>query len=266
MFEGTDIHGLFINKSTIQQAINEIETLIENNQKGFVCFFEANLFYCALKNKQIKEIINHAALTYPDGISPAICASFKTNKRFNRVSGPTFLLKACEYGQKKKWRHFFLGGGEGVAERMANELKKKYPDMEIAGYYSPPFRELTDDDNRYIKKIIEDAKTDLLWVGLGGPKQEIWMDNNLDKINVQVMLGVGAAFDFHSRNKPWAPWIIRRLGLEWLWRMLSGGKRTFIRNIKCTFFIGLVLLYDRIRCSFLFNHHKELLKKRLCDK
>ena len=244
LFRCTDVHGISVNLSNASQALREVEILVERLSCEYVCFFEANLFSRALAEESVRKIINHAALVYPDGIAPAMSASWRSGVHFERVPGPTFLLKACEYGLKKNWRHFFLGGADGVAEQLAENLKKRFPGLQIAGTYCPPFRQMTDAEEREVKDRIKAGHSDLLWVGLGGPKQEFWMRAHQGKIDVPVMLGVGAAFDFHSGNRPWAPKIVRALGLEWFWRMCSGGHRTLLRNLHCVSRISLVLLND----------------------
>lgn len=242
-----DIHGIAVNLSSYPEALRQVEHLIKLGNGHFVCFFEANLFYQALKKPEVKEVINAASLIYPDGIAGAKVLGWSTGKTVERISGPTFILKACEYGVGRNWRHFFLGGEEGVAERLSQKLQSQYPGMQIAGCYCPPFRPLTEDEEREVKQMIEASKADLLWVGLGGPKQEFWMRAHLGNIKVPVMLGVGAAFDFHSDNRPWAPRWIRRWGLEWGYRMVSGGKNTMKRNIKCVSYISGVLALDFIK-------------------
>ena len=241
----------------MEQALREVEILWTRRRGEYVCFFEANLFSRALAEPAVRNVIKQAALIYPDGIAPAQNASWRSGVHFARVSGPSFVLRACEYGLDKNWRHFFLGGAEGVADRMARNLKKKFPGLQVAGTCCPPFRKLTEAEELEIRKQIEESETDLLWVGLGGPKQEFWMRAHQGKINVPVMLGVGAAFDFHSGNRPWAPKIIRRLGVEWLWRMCFEGRRTFFRNIRCVSRIALVLLSD------VLLYHLGWKKKRL---
>lgn len=247
LFCSVKMHGIRINRSTMRNALREVNMLVRKRAHNFVCFYEANLFSRALTEWNVRAAINQASLVYPDGIAPALCANLCTSVDFPRISGPTFLLKACEYGLDKNWRHFFIGGAEGVAERLAENLKKRFPDLQIAGTYCPPFRQMTTAEEREVKNRIEAGHTDLLWVGLGGPKQEFWMLAHQGQIDVPVMLGVGAAFDFHSNNRPWAPKIVRKLGLEWLWRMFSGGRKTLVRNIRCVSRIALVLLSDVIR-------------------
>lgn len=250
MSEKINVHGVGITRSDPNRAMAELEGLIASGKPGFVGFFEANLFSLAIGDAALREVLNRADLLYPDGIAVAKSIRFRSGVTVERVSGPSFLLRACEYGLPRGWRHFFYGGGEGVAEKMAEKLQSQYPGLEVAGTYCPPFRPLNDAEELEVKQLIEDSRADLLWVGLGGPKQEYWITAHLGKIDVPVMLGVGAAFDFHSGNRPWAPKWVRKCGLEWLFRMLSGGRRTMWRNIRCVGLVAIVLLGDRIRGIF----------------
>ncbi|MCQ2352898.1 MAG: WecB/TagA/CpsF family glycosyltransferase [Victivallaceae bacterium] len=168
----------------------------------------------------------------------------------SRVSGPSFMLHACEYGVARQWRHFFLGGGDGVVQKLADNLKSKNPGMIVAGCYTPPFRDLTEEEELQVKTMIENSHADLLWVGLGGPKQEFWMKKHLNNINVPVMLGVGAAFDFHSGRRQWAPRFVRKWGAEWVYRTFCGGRRIFMRNMKAIPLLCFCVLFDYVACLF----------------
>ena len=257
MSEKLYIHGFNINNSTPSLALEEVDTVISSGGHGYVCFCEANLFVHAINSPELKEILNQASLVYPDGIAIKYMADFRHGKQLERVPGPSFILDAANYGQKKKWRHFFYGGADGVAGALAVKLQEIYPDMIVAGTYSPPFRKLNEQEELHLKQIIDDTAPDLLWVGLGGPKQEMWMHQHLHKIDVPVMLGVGAAFDFHSGTRPWAPEWIRKIGLEWLFRALTGGRRTFFRNLKCVFVTGCILSLDFIRYKLLVGKARD---------
>ena len=242
MYDKLKIHGFFINDSNHTQALTEVEEMVKSGEKGYVCFCEGNLLTYAVKDEKIKKILNEAALVYPDGMVMQLMAKFYCNKKIARITGPDFLLTSCEYGQKKKWRHFFYGGAEGVADVLKDKLSEKYPDLIVAGTYCPPFRDLDDKEEIQVKEMIESSKADLLWVGLGGPKQEIWMNKHLNKIDVPVMLGVGAAFDFHSGNRAWAPSVVRLLKLEWIYRLFVGNKTFFKRWIRAVPIILCLLL------------------------
>lgn len=249
-FHVSQIHGIPVNISNPEQALSEVDYLIQIRQHHYVCFFEGNLFFRALFEDDVKQVISSASLIYPDGIAVAKELKWKLKKNVSRISGPSFLLRACEYGIERNWKHFFLGGDTSVPEKLAQNLQAKYSGLKVVGTYSPPFRDLSVDEEIELKKMIEDSQADLLWVGLGGPKQEFWMKKHLNMIDVPVMLGIGAAFDFHSGNRPWAPYIIRILGMEWLYRMICGGKKTFYRNVKCVSHLCFILLFDWLRQLF----------------
>ena len=200
----------------------------------YVCFCEANLLSCLTDDAELREILHQAAAVFADGIAAFKLAAIYNHPLPERVPGPGFMLKACEAGVAKGWRHFFYGGGEGVADKLAEVLQQKFTGLKVAGTFSPPFREIgaLDEDDEVLR-MIEKSGADILWVGLGGPKQEYWMASHARRIRVPVMLGVGAAFDFHSGNRPWAPRWIRATGTEWIFRALTGGRSTFVRNIRC---------------------------------
>lgn len=262
-FQVGQVHGIPVNVSNMEQALREVETLVLRREHHYVCFFEGNLFLRSLREQDVHDVIAGASLIYPDGIVVAKELGWNLKRPVERVSGPSFMLRACEYGMQRKWRHFFLGGADGVVQRLTATLKEKYPEMIVAGCYTPPFRELTSEEENQVKQMIEESHADLLWVGLGGPKQEFWMKKHLKQINVPVMLGVGAAFDFHSGNRPWAPAWIRKLGAEWIYRTLSGGRRTFQRNVKCISLLSFVFLRDAF-CS-LFRHAEKIEVRNLKD-
>jgi N-acetylglucosaminyldiphosphoundecaprenol N-acetyl-beta-D-mannosaminyltransferase len=141
----------------------------------------------------------------------------------------SLLLKVCEYGEKRGWRHFFYGGNEGVADLMAEKLKEKFPGLITAGTYFPPFRPLTLEEDKEVVDLINQARPDIVWVGLGLLKQEQWIADHLNKIDVPWMVGVGGAFDYHSRAIPWAPNWIQAIGMEWLFRIILQPRQRFKR-------------------------------------
>lgn len=234
------IHDVYVRGSTLDETLGEFERFIRSGKHTFVVFLEANLLYSLLTVKGLAKVLSKAGYIFPDGTAVVKAILMRHKKKIARISGPTFILRACEHGQKLKWRHFFYGGTPGVAEKLVEKLRADYPEMIVAGIYAPPFRKIKDnaldippDEDAAEIAMINDARPDFVWVGLGGPKQEYWMYSHLGKIQAPLMLGVGAAFDFHSGNRPWAPKIVRLAGLEWLYRMCSGGKATFKRNLRC---------------------------------
>jgi N-acetylglucosaminyldiphosphoundecaprenol N-acetyl-beta-D-mannosaminyltransferase len=181
----------------------------------------------------LKKILKSADAVFADGVCLMKLAKLNGTILPERMPGPTFILKACEYGVTRNWSHFFFGGLPGVADELAKRLIALYPGLRVCGTFSPPFRPMTSSETADVKQRIEIANTDLLWVAMGSPKQEFWVAKMLGKIDVPVMLPVGAAFDFHTGIRPWAPALIRKSGMEWLYRMLTGGRATLLRNIRC---------------------------------
>ena len=255
-----EVNHMHICNSTMNEMLQYTETVIAQKQQTFAVFVEANLLGNSLNNPMLQQLIDRSDMACPDGTVTALAASFRSGKRVQRITGPAFMLKACEYGQKLNWKHYFYGGQPGVAEKLVERLKAAYPQMQVAGIYSPPFRKckagepfmaMTAEEITAEAEMINAAQADLVWVGLGGPKQEYWINTFLHKINAPLLLGVGAAFDFHSGNRPWAPVWIRKIGMEWLYRMLSGGWSTFKRNLKCTSLTGMFLLMYFIKYRIL---------------
>ena len=225
---------LKINVSTLKNAVNEVQELIDSGRRHYVCFIEGNLLHHYFNRpKEIADILNHASLSYPDGVSVALFAAIAAGHRVKRVTGPTFFLTACEEGVQRGWRHYFYGSTEGVADQLAEKMRNQFPGIQIVGVKCPPFRPPTDEEINTLSDELREKKVDLLWVALGGPRQEKWMHQYLERIPVPVMLGVGAAFDFHTQKQLWAPRFIRKIKLEWLWRTVTGGQRVFLRNIVC---------------------------------
>jgi N-acetylglucosaminyldiphosphoundecaprenol N-acetyl-beta-D-mannosaminyltransferase len=168
-------------------------------------------------------------------------------RQVDRVYAPDLMLAAFEHSVARGWRHFFYGGNSGIAELLAQKMGERFPGLRIAGTYCPPFRPLTPAEDAQVIERINSSRADIVWVGIGAPKQDRWMAGHLGKIDAPVMIGVGAGFDFLAGVKPWAPRWIQRSGLEWLFRMCCEPRRLAPRYlVNNPVFIGL-LLRDLVR-------------------
>lgn len=145
-----------------------------------------------------------------------------------RTTGPDYLKEVLSISAQEGYRHYFYGSTEETLNRLQLVLKEEYPEVEVAGMYSPPFRALTDEEDREIVKLINMSNADFVWVGLGAPKQEYWMAEHQGKIN-GFMVGVGAAFDYLAGNIERAPMWMQKCNLEWLYRLMQEPKRLFKR-------------------------------------
>ena len=182
-------------------------------------------------------------MTVPDGMAIVWLLKLAGYKNVDRVYGPDLFLAVCQESQNTGYRHYFYGGREEVTHALVHNLQKMYPDILVAGYEAPPFRSLSNDEKKEVNKRIKKSQADIVWVGLGSPKQEVWMYENVYKLNGPVLIGIGAAFDFISGYKPQAPKWIQKIGMEWFFRWLSEPGRLFQRYIiNYPRFIVLILL------------------------
>jgi N-acetylglucosaminyldiphosphoundecaprenol N-acetyl-beta-D-mannosaminyltransferase len=186
---------------------------------GHIAITNTESMYHALRQPLLLKYIQGAQHSLCDGVGVKVAGWF-WGARIKRYTGPVFLLDCVEHGVAEGWRHFFYGGKPGVAEEMRRRLSARFPGMQCAGTYTPPFRPLTPEEDRDVVEIINQSKPDFVWVGLGLPKQEQWIAEHLDSIDASWMVGVGAAFDFHSGAVPWAPPLMRAVGLEWVFRLM----------------------------------------------
>lgn len=189
------------------------------------------------RDETLRAIHNRAGM-------PLVCRVC-TAPSMSRVYGPDLMLAFLEQSAGKDYRHFFYGGAEGVPERLVQALQTRFPDLIVADTYSPPFRALAADEQRGIAERINAAKPDIVWVGLSMPKQEYWMAANRAQLDAAVLMGVGAAFDFHAGLKPQAPLWMQRNGREWLFRLATEPKRLWRRYAYIVpMFSSLVLLQE----------------------
>jgi len=185
----------------------------------------------AQHDPELKQILNATDLVVPDGMPLVWLGRRQGHPLRTRVYGPDLLLAFCEQSAGQGYRHFFYGGEPGVAERLAESLRARFPGLNVVGTYSPPFRPLTATEYEEIVHLIGRAAPDVLWVGLGTPKQERWMHEHKDKLRVPVLVGVGAAFDMLSGGKKQAPRWMREHGLEWFFRLMQEPRRLWRRYL-----------------------------------
>lgn len=190
-----------------------------------------------------KQILNNTDLIVPDGTPLVWVGRRRGHNLSRRVYGPDLVLDFCKETQTHGYRHFFYGGEPDVAVQLVESLKRRFPGLQAAGTHSPPFRPLSEEEDDEIVAMISRANPDVLWVGLGTPKQERWMHEHRNKLNVPVVVGVGAAFDMISGRRRQAPRWMREHGLEWLFRLCQEPRRLWRRYlIYGTQFVAWIVL------------------------
>ena len=214
------ISGLPVTTLSFEEILQDMEEKISNeSRRHYISITNTESMYHALRSESHKTFILNADHSCCDGIGVVIAGIF-WGKRVPRRNGPILMLKACEYGVGKNWRHYFYGGKPGVADKLKQMLTEEYPGLNVVGTYCPPFGPLSDQEEQVVIEDIEQSKPDIIWVGLGLVKQEAWIAEYLNKVRVPWMVGVGAAFDYHTGEVPWAPRWVQAIGMEWLYRTI----------------------------------------------
>lgn len=225
-----DVLGVKVSAVNLNKAFTLISEWVENKVKSYVCVAPVSTIISCQENKDYKNIVNNASMVTPDGMPLVWIAKSQGYGQVSRTYGPDLMLEVCGRGQDKGFRHYLLGGTEHVNEMLETALRKRFPDINIAGRFSPPFSDELQEDMNLID-MVNDANPDILWVGLGSPKQDFWMSQHRDRIMAPVMIGVGAAFDFLAGVKPQAPLWMQRWGLEWIFRLCCEPKRLWKRYL-----------------------------------
>lgn len=202
------------------QVLAAMGEAIARRERGhYISITNTESMYHGLRIPSHGAHIRNADFSLCDGVG-VIVAGWAWGHRISRYNGPVLQLDASDYGRQRQWRHFFYGGKPGVADEMAARLKERFPGLIVCGTYCPPFRELSAEEDRELVERINATGPDIVWVGLGLIKQERWIQQHLQRIDAPWMVGVGAAFDYHAGAVPWAPALLRGLGLEWLFRLI----------------------------------------------
>ena len=224
--------GVPVDAVQIQDAITRIEEWVAaRNGCHYVAVADMHVITEAQHDPTFKHILTSADLVVPDGMPLVWLGRLYGHRLSRRVNGPELMLTFFETTSQKGYRHFLYGGAPGIPERLADILHRRFPGAVVTGTYSPPFRKLTTEEDLQVMEMIRQANPDVVWVGLGAPKQERWMHEHQDGLDVPVLVGVGAAFDINSGAKRQAPMWMREHGLEWLFRLLQEPRRLWHRYL-----------------------------------
>jgi len=212
--------------------VSRIEEWITLGVRGkYICVTNVHSVIEARNRPSFKAVLDSADLCVPDGMPLVWLGRLSGHVLKRRVYGPDLMLEFFRSTSMKGYKHFFYGGAAETLEKLVKELRKLFPSIEIVGSYSPPFRILSPQEDGSVVEMINKAAPDVLWVGLGCPKQESWMNEHRDRLNARVLLGVGQAFAIHARQAVQAPFWLREHGFEWLFRLLVEPRRLWKRYL-----------------------------------
>lgn len=245
--ERCDVLGVGISAINIPLAMSTIQNWIARGHKSYVTITGVHGVMESQSDPELKRIHNAAGLVTPDGMPMVWMNRLAGNGHVSRVYGPDLMLAVCDDAQKRGYKHFFYGGAEGVADLLVEKLTARFPQMQVVGTYCPPFRKLTPDEDRDLVAQINASGADIVWVGLSTPKQEYWMSEHVGRLNAPVMVGVGAAFDFHAGLKSQAPAWMQKSGLEWFFRLCTEPKRLWKRYLRNNPLFVFYVLLQKLR-------------------
>lgn len=223
-------------------ALTAVDEWISRDDPHYICVTGVHGIMESYRKEGIREIHNAAGLVVPDGMPLVWFSRLKGFRHVARVYGPDLMLALCKRSIDRGYRHFLYGGAPGVCERLTAGLQEQLPGLKIVGAYSPPFRPLEPDEDEEIVRQINRVRPDIVWVGISTPKQEMWMAEHVGRLCAPVLVGVGAAFDFHAGLKRQAPRWMMRAGLEWMFRFIQEPRRLGPRYLSNNpLFVGLIV-------------------------
>ncbi|WP_181409973.1 WecB/TagA/CpsF family glycosyltransferase [Martelella alba] len=244
-FTSYDVLGVPISALTLDSACSTIETWGSDKVGRFVCVRDVASLMAIISDPDLSGVHDDAAMITPDGMPLVMLGKLKGFK-VERTCGPDLMDHVIARSLKSGLRHYFYGGKEGVPETLAKVFEQKYPRIRVVGVESPPFRPLTkEEDDDAVQRILASG-ADVVWVGISSPKQEIWMRDHYKRLT-QTLIGVGAAFDFHSGAVTRAPRWMQRCSLEWLHRLISEPKRLWRRYLILAPKFVFLIIFDSIR-------------------
>ncbi len=217
--------GVGITPVNLAQAVATLEKWREEGRRDYVCCTSVHGLVEAQRDPEVRRVLNGSGLAIEDGMPLVWWCRHSGFSEAGRVAGSDLLVAMCAIGARRGHRHFFYGGSARVCENLVSRLTQRFPGLIVAGYRSPPFRPLTEEEDAADIAAINETRPDFVWIGLGMPKQEKWMAQHVGKIDAVALLGVGAAFDFLSGEKPRAPVWMQRSGVEWLFRLIIEPRR-----------------------------------------
>jgi N-acetylglucosaminyldiphosphoundecaprenol N-acetyl-beta-D-mannosaminyltransferase len=244
----TNILGAYIsNIKSYEDVYRRLLNACSENKSHYITVNNVHTVIEGVLDNNYKKIINNAFLALPDGKPLSIVAKLKGFKNASRTFGPTLLEKTIEWGQRDNLKHFFFGSSQETLTKIKETVSLKYPDAKVAGMISPPYRQFTDKEADDFIHIINESEADIIWVGLGAPKQEIWMAENFRKMNKGIMIGIGAGFDYIAGNTSHAPEWMKNFSLEWLYRLIQEPGRLWKRYLVTNSLFMLLITAEFLR-------------------
>jgi len=247
--EYANVLGVNVSAIDLDRVVEMADRWITAENRGYICATGVHGVMEAQSDPELQRILNHAFINAPDGMPMSWVGRLQGFSKMDRVFGPDLMAALCQLSVERDYRNFLYGGEPGVAELLKEKLENRFPGLQIVGTYTPPFRDLTNEEEEEIFGQLQTSRPHILWIGLSTPKQERFMARYVDRLQVPLLVGVGAAFDYHTgRINDCSNWI-KRAGLQWLHRLLQDPRRLWKRYLKNNpaFLWKIVLQLSRLK-------------------
>jgi N-acetylglucosaminyldiphosphoundecaprenol N-acetyl-beta-D-mannosaminyltransferase len=214
-------------------TLDWIDATVAARERGYICVCNVHTVMASAEDPELRAALLRSSINVPDGQPLVWALNLLGHPLGDRVYGPELMARSCERAARTGQRLYLYGGrNQGALVQLALNLRQRYPGIRIVGGYSPPHRPLTEDERRAVIAEINHSRADVAWIGIGVPKQEKWMAQMRDELETPVLVGVGAAFDFHAGLVPQAPPRVQDVGLEWAYRLAHEPRRLWRRYTR----------------------------------
>jgi N-acetylglucosaminyldiphosphoundecaprenol N-acetyl-beta-D-mannosaminyltransferase len=228
-----EVLGVPLALTNYDGTLDWIDDTVAQRGRGYVCVCNVHAVMASAEDAELRSALLSSSLNVPDGQPLVWAINALGHPLPNRVYGPELMARACDRAVATAQRFYLYGGrNQGALFQLALNLRQRYPGIKIVGGYSPPHRPLTDEERDAIATEIDNSRADVVWIGIGVPKQEKWMADMRSYLAAPVLVGVGAAFDFHAGLVPQAPNWIQGAGLEWAYRLAHEPRRLWRRYAR----------------------------------
>jgi N-acetylglucosaminyldiphosphoundecaprenol N-acetyl-beta-D-mannosaminyltransferase len=233
-----------------ERTLDWVDAMVEADERGYICVAAVHTVMASREDAELRRAVMDASFVVPDGQPLVWALNLLGHRLSSRVYGPELMDRACARAARTGQRFYLYGGRDQAAlDDLGRALRERHPGLVIAGGYSPPFRELTPAEEEAVVEDINRSEADVVWVGIGVPKQEKWMAAFRPRLRAPVLIGVGAAFDFHAGLVRQAPRTVQHAGLEWAFRLAVEPRRLWRRYLRYNprFVAGFMRQYLRSR-------------------
>jgi len=228
-----DVLGVKVSAIDLQSAVDLVDRWIGSaTGHAYICATGVHGVMEAHTDCELRRILNRAFINAPDGMPMTWVGRLQGFRRMDRVFGPDLMMGMCRLSAERGYRNFLCGGKPGIAELLSETLQKRIPGLQVVGTYAPPFRSLTLEEEANFLSQVRESRPHILWVGMSTPKQERFMAQYVDRLQVPLLVGVGAAFDYHTGQiRDCSQWV-KRAGLQWLHRLMQDPGRLWKRYLR----------------------------------